>query len=289
MKQLNYNILQLCKRSREGSRATQADRRAILQRCASELDALGFKPKSANGLKPKHIEALVHHWRTKQLSPATIKNRLSCLRWLSEKVDKPAIVHRNNDAYGINLKRRSRPNRAKLPTHDQIKAIDDPYIAMSLRLQAVFGLRIEESTKINPVLSDGGTVLRLKDTWCKGKRARMIPIETKAQRMVLDAAKLLAQGGSLIPQDKTYIQHKKHFYYQTGKVGLNNMHGLRHHYAQQRYIQLSGGMRPPALGGKVARDMTPDERHVDLAARRRLSAELGHGRLEVTNVYLGAG
>ena len=42
----------------------------------------------ANSLKPKHVQALVELWLNQQLSPGTIKNRMSCLRWWAEKVNK---------------------------------------------------------------------------------------------------------------------------------------------------------------------------------------------------------
>ena len=46
-------------------------------------------------------------------------------------------------------------------------------------------------------------------------------------------------------------------------------------------------MKCPAKGGKIASVMTSDERLRDKAARQALSYELGHNRLEITNVYLG--
>ena len=34
--------------------------------------------------------------------------------------------------------------------------------------------------------------------------------------------------------------------------------------------------------------MTQKERETDRAARRQISAELGHGRLKITDIYLGS-
>jgi len=47
------------------------------------------------------------------------------------------------------------------------------------------------------------------------------------------------------------------------------------------------GQPCPMAGGKRWKDMTEDERKADRAARRQISTELGHGRLEVTDTYLG--
>jgi hypothetical protein len=48
------------------------------------------------------------------------------------------------------------------------------------------------------------TLLLLQASWCKGGRKREIPIRNDEQRQLLDVAKALAKGGSLIPVDKTY-------------------------------------------------------------------------------------
>ena len=46
-------------------------------------------------------------------------------------------------------------------------------------------------------------------------------------------------------------------------------------------------MQPPAQGGLKRKDMNEVERQKDQVAREIISKELGHNRLDVTNVYLG--
>lgn len=75
--------------------------------------------------------------------------------------------------------------------------MSDPYTAMSLRLQEAFGLRREESIKIQPGWADRGDVLMLKSTWTKGCKERDIPIRNETQRDLLNQAKALASEGSL--------------------------------------------------------------------------------------------
>jgi len=62
---------------------------------------------------------------------------------------------------------------------------------------------------------------------------------------------------------------------------------LRYYYAQQRYITLSKGLVPPKLckGDKVI--LTKAEVALDSSARAIVSKEMGHGRLEITVLYLG--
>jgi hypothetical protein len=157
---------------------------------------------------------------------------------------------------------------------------------MSLRLQEAFGLRREESIKIRPGWADQGNVLRLKDSWTKGGRYREIPIGTEAQRAVLNEAKRLAGGGSLIPEGLSYRDQLKAFRAECKRVGLNGVHGLRHRYAQTRYLDKTG-WESPARGGPTAKQLSPEQRSIDQRARLEISLELGHGRAQITAVYLG--
>ena len=101
MRDLNYDLKQLCRRNRDGSYATQADREHILDLIADQLYEMGFRHMNAHSLKPKHVEKLIERWLAEKLSPGTIKNRMSALRWWAEKIGKENIIARTNAAYGI--------------------------------------------------------------------------------------------------------------------------------------------------------------------------------------------
>jgi hypothetical protein len=68
--------------------------------------------------------------------------------------------------------------------------------------------------------------------------------------------------------------------YRCAKVGLTHRHGLRHRYAQERYLELTGSL-PPNCEGPL------ETWAVDDRARTIISDELGHGRKQVTSAYLG--
>jgi integrase len=157
---------------------------------------------------------------------------------------------------------------------------------MSLRLQEAFGLRREESIKIRPGWADQGNVLRLADSWTKGGRYREIPIGSEAQRAVLNEAKALAQGGSLIPRDSNYRAQLNAFRAECKRVGISGVHGHRHRYAQTRYLE-KAGWACPARGGPTLRQLTPEQRSIDQRVRLEISLELGHNRVQITAVYLG--
>lgn len=287
MRNLNFELKQLCQRNRDGSFATQRDRERVLDLVAGQLQELGYRHMAAASLKPKHVEGLVERWQAEGLAVGTIKNRMAELRWWAEKIGKQNVIERANGLYGIgNRQYVTNVSKAREMSGSELRRITDPFTAMSLRLQAAFGLRRGESIKIRPEWADRGNHLALKDTWTKGGRAREIPIRNEEQRHVLDDAKLLAGRGSLIPADRSYVEQLHRFEHQCAAAGVHRIHGHRHQYAQVRYRELTG-WAAPAAGGPRSKDLTPEQREADREARLTISAELGHEREGISAVYLG--
>ncbi|WP_326536311.1 phage integrase N-terminal domain-containing protein [Pseudorhodoferax sp.] len=287
MRDLNHDFKLLCQRNRDGSMATQHDREVILSLVADQLHEGGFHHLRAQGMRTKHIDYLVERWHETGIAAGTFKNRMSALRWLAEKIGKQNIVRRDNAAYGIPERQHvSNTSKARTLDGEQLSRITDPYTAMSLRLEEAFGLRREESIKIQPSWADRGLVLRLKASWTKGGRERVVAIFNPKQRQVLAEAKTLAQGGSLIPPHMNYREQLYRFKAQTARAGIGSVHGLRHAYAQTRYLELTG-WKAPAAGGPRSRDLTRHQKTLDQDTRLIISRELGHGREQITAVYLG--
>ena len=287
MRDLNYQLKQLCYRNRDGSYATQAKRMHHLMLIANQLEALGFRGMNARSLKPKHVEALVKDWVEQELSVGTIKNRMAVLRWWAQKVDKQNVVARSNDHYGIPDRQFvTNTSKAKAVSAPDLEKIRDPYVRMSLELQQAFGLRREEAIKFSPTFADRGDHIRLKSSWTKGGKARDVPVRTEAQRAVLNRAQQLAGNGSLVPSDRNYVQQLRVYERQTANAGLSKLHGLRHAYAQARYEALTG-WKAPAAGGPVPKALSPGQKVMDRQARRTISHELGHHREQILRVYCG--
>jgi len=286
MDDLTYTLRQLCRRNRDGSHNTQADRIRSLSLVARQLQEGGFRQMKASSLKGKHVQALVNRWQSENLSTGTIKNRLAHLRWWAEKIGKAGILPKDNTQLGV-------ADRCYLTNVNKAQRlgaglgqITDAYVHMSLQLQSAFGLRREEAIKFQPKYADRGDHIHLKGSWTKGGRDRFVPITTSEQREVLDAAHQLAGSGSLIPAHKTYIQQRNTYDGQCKAAGLRHMHGLRHHYAQRRYEALTG-WKAPAAGGMPSKEMNPMQRAQDSNARQMISRELGHERTQITATYLG--
>lgn len=287
MKDLNYQLKKLCQHNRDGSYATQRDRELALSLIADQLIELGYRGLKATSLKPKHVESLVARWRSEGLSTGTLKNRMAVLRWWAEKVGKQNVIARDNTHYGI-------PDRVFVTSSSKAMTVDsealekvrDAHVRMSLELQQAFGLRREEAIKLQPVYADRRDHLVLKASWTKGGKERVIPIRNEVQRTALARAHRLAGNGSLIPPQRNYKQQLRIYEKHTALAGLSKLHGLRHGYAQQRYLELTGWMAP-AAGGPGTAKLDGRQRKIEREARLIISRELGHEREQITAVYLG--
>jgi len=287
MKDLNYQLMKLCRANRDGSFSTQATRKSILNRIANQLHELGYKHMQAKSLKPKHVEALVSLWKDQNLSVGTLKNLLSGLRWWAKHVGKSDIIPKDNDAFDIGKRSQvAKESKAWELKEAQLEKISDPYVRLSLRLQPAFGLRREEAIKFRPNYAVKDDHINLKDSWTKGGRARTVPILSDEQRSLLNEVKAFAKGGALIPANKNYEKQLHRYERQVRDAGIKNPHGLRHAYAQQRFEELTG-FKAPLAGGPNRSALSKEERALDEKARAVISKELGHDRTAITRTYLG--
>ncbi len=287
MRDLNYQLKELGRHNRDGSHATQAKRAYLLSQIANQLHGLGFSGMSARSLRPKHVQALVSKWKQQGIAVGTIKNRLAAIRWWARKVNRRGAVAKGNDYYGIASRQMvSAVSKAQTLSAAQLSRITDRHVYLSLELQRAFGLRREEALKFRPSFADRGDRLVLKASWTKGGKSRVIPIRTDEQRKILGRVWQLAGKGSLIPAERSYIQHLRVYVRQIMNAGLSKMHGLRHAYAQQRYFELTGWACPVAGGPKSA-SLSLNDRRIDKAARLTISRELGHVREQIVSVYIG--
>lgn len=292
MNKLEFGFNHILDRNKDGSFATQSNRKRMLSMFSQQLKDAGYKTNEMrpSDLKGRHINALIRQWKADEVSTGTIKNRMSNIRWLAEKIGKPDMI-KSNETYGIE-------NRKYITNVDKSLRTDNlnldqlsPHVRQSIELQKQFGLRREEAMKFTANYALGGydpysaPVLKIKPSWAKGGRYREIPITSDAQRNALMSALTLSGDGSLIPPDRSYKQHLGHFERETKAIGLGQTHGLRHLYAQDRYRELTG-FECPAVGGVF--DLTDEQKAIDLSARQTISNELGHNRLSVTGIYLGS-
>lgn len=170
-----------------------------------------------------------------------------------------------------------------------------PRAAAVLELARAFGVRREEAVKgdldrWSREATRHGAVIVLEGT--KGGRdaPRWIPIG-EAQRQALANALAARPDGSpnLIAPHERYAQLaiSRGGEIAQGRAilqqhGLPGYHDARAGYACERYERLTGCPAPAIAGQRLA---PPD---LDRQARATISAELGHGRLDVLTAYVGS-
>jgi integrase len=119
----------------------------------------------------------------------------------------------------------------------------------------------------------------------KGGRPRTVPVLQEQQLSALaNAATLQGAGRALISVEQNWKQFRENTLRQgrgpLQQAGITGYHDLRAAYACDRYQQLTGHPAPVIAGGIV-------DKHQDRLAREQISAELGHGRIDVVAEYIG--
>lgn len=288
MKDFSHAVRELCRRDGLGSITTRRNRRGMLLAFGEELWAMGYEIRNPYCLKPKHIAALVEKWKSSGLGVGTLKNRLSALRWLAAAVGKASIVPRENEKFGIGS-RAPTEDRAQVLDERKVLQLADERVELSVRLMALFGMRVEEALKFIPAECVRGDFVLLRKT--KGNRPRVVPVESDAQRAVLRRCRGIAGYSSMIPPEKSYKQWRDYVDNVTLRVGIVVKHGLRHTYGRDRFEthseRLGRKLIAPLRGGLASRSLRGNDRAIDKEARRRVSEELGHSRIGITKVYLG--
>jgi Phage integrase, N-terminal len=163
MDDLTFTLNALCKRNRDGSHATQADRRRTLLLAGRQLGEMGFRRMRATSFKGKHADALVERWRAEGLTAGTMKNRLSVLRWWAEKIGKAGMIPSDNTQLAIPTREFVAKVSKARELGTDLERVSDPYVKMSLTLQQAFGLRREECIKFQPRYADQGDRIVLNE------------------------------------------------------------------------------------------------------------------------------
>ena len=293
LRNATYSVHKLVKQADNlHSLKTRANTKSILTTCMTALHEMGYKLPNIEGLKQKHVETLLNHWKAKELNPATIKNYMAKLRWACDAMNKPNVIKVSNEAYNIGA--RSYIASSNKAIHElDLSKITNANIKLSLEAQRLFGLRREESLKLVVSEADKGDHLFLKGSWTKGGIERNIPILTQEQREFLNKLhEVIPEKQSLIPKDKTNKEQIKLYENQAREAGFKNLHGLRHAYAQTRYATIvnelthGNGWRCPREGGLLKSEMSKEQKMIDLQARGMLTKELGHSRIGIVKIYI---
>lgn len=262
--------------------------------------AIHYGSKNFKNISDKHLQSFVTESRKAGVSPATIKTDLAAVRKLHSLLPKTRYkLARENNKLGaekrktVGVDRAWRDSEAKKAS-DLAHAMDRKDVNWAIRCARTMGLRIEEvtaleKTQIREALTNGYIHL----TKTKGGIPRDVPLNPGAERVLREMLTENEQEKIFIRHGRTHKQAMKSIQNWIGnhrelfaenehtqdteyikKMGINeerknlSFHGLRHSYARWQYEK------------SIEKGMTEKE------ARQYVAEQLGHGRDEVTRIYL---
>ncbi|MGB8421378.1 integrase domain-containing protein [Paraburkholderia sp.] len=284
---------------------TQGKRANTICATLVNIRKLGFKIESIYSVEGRHLRAVVAHWIDSGEAVGTMQGKLAHLKAFLEWMGKYGLVKSLYDYRSKEELAAMGRNRSYVTTTDkswEANGVDvdaifaqiaqtDPHVAVQLKLQAAFGLRVKESC----MLRIRKTLLELQsrdddkfrvDKGTKGGRERDVPLQLKLE--VLHEALRLANDttGSTIPSDYDWPRWRRRYYGILAQHGITKdekgvtSHGLRHGWMQQRYEVLSGS--PAPIKGSEER---PDRATHD-ATLRVIIEEVGHSKPEKSGMYI---
>jgi len=259
-------------------------------------------------LDTDHLRQYGDHLRERlergEIGPATAQNLLSTVNRVME-------IARGDRAVRLDpVREAGLPERSGVATTDRSVSQHDHQSALAalperlgamIELQRGLGLRFEESAKIDArsALARAERTGQIRvEHGTKGGLARDVPITRPEQVNTLrQVAAVQGADRSMIPAQQSYAEFRCEAYQHIRAQSIQ-CHGERHAYAQARYETLTGVVCPVVAGIKHGRAHiehiaaqlginAQEARAIDQEARLQVASELGHGRVDVTNAYLG--
>ena len=239
--------------------------------------------KLAN-VREKHLRAYVDYRRQAGISEKTLKNDLAAIRFFHQFTGSHNQLPDNKE---LGLEKTPPGGKDRSWTDEEQKLIMENAaglgrqdVVLALKLARLAGLRIHECARltvehIQDALKDGEVTIK-----GKGGRVRRVPVQPELRmelEQILDERggarerKIFVEPGQKTHQvirsiEKFVRDHRQEF---TGRA--ITPHGLRHSYAREVFERGIGASR---------------DRQQIKETKMRVAKLLGHGRSEVTNIYL---
>jgi len=270
--------------------------KATTQFVRAVFDTYGIK--SLNNIQDKHLKWYAEKRMEEGISPSTIKTELSAIRFTHHINPNSKYDLSDGTEFNKSLNIPSTPDgrvdRAWTPAEIDrgiklANTLQRPEIADIIEFMSVTGCRLDEAATIRKHhLEDALRTGYLHLTNTKGGRPRAVPLDDKAMEVIQHMNSKATRGSYVfVPRDQKVHQLKKSVQdfigrhrdkiqeagrgssaheVIDGRAGIS-AHGVRHTYARHEY-------------DKLTLKRTPRE------AERETSHRLGHGRPEVTRIYL---
>ncbi len=249
-----------------------------------------FRLQKLANISGKHLTAYVHHLQESGKSASTIKTELAAIRFWHDKLGEAKYKLPSNGG-SSQIRRRWSAESFRGLTGTGRRSSSRPSwrfagklagLTMQILPRSPFyvGLRIHEVCRLDTAAVEAWERTGLLTVKGKGGRVRSVPVEAGAAKQALRDRKAAVQRGHklFVPDDvatDAYIHAFQAFLREhRPDQGTNprplTHHGMRHSYAARQY------------GKRV------DSGATEYRAKLDVSHLLGHGRADVTNVYLAS-
>ena len=274
--------------NRQGSYKTRQRYYEAMQRFCRFL-ADSYHLQKLTNISGKHLVAYVHHLQKGGKSASTVKTDLAAIRFWHDKIsDAKYKLPSNADLSDqAPLERRKLQGTDRHWTPEQFTAFveacreaDRTDYADIATLTYYVGLRIHEVCRLDTAAVEAWERTGVLTVKGKGGRVRSVPVEAGAAKQALRDRRAAVQRGHklFVPDDTAtdaYIHAFQAFLRERRPdQGANprplTHHGMRHSYAVRQY--------------QAAVDSGASE----YRAKLEVSKLLGHGRADVTDVYLAS-
>ncbi len=282
---LMAQVDRLHRHNRQGSYKTRARYYEAMQRFCRFLAEVYRLERLAN-IAPKHIYAYVVYLQEQEKSASTIKTDLSAIRFFHDLIPNARYELPGNG--DLLLRRRTFGGVDRTWSADEFERMLDTALAVGhndyvsiFYLGRFAGLRIHECFRIDTATASKAVKEKAITIKGKGGLVRTVPLnDILIQRLQYDL-KQTPRGHKLYVPDnqetheaikalQAFIWLYRPSVQDKDSTRPMTFHGLRHTYAAEKYQ------------GFIDAGVTP------FGARKAVSRLLGHGRDDVTNIYLAS-
>ena len=282
---LMFQVDKLHRHNRQGSYKTRARYYEAMQRFCRFL-AEAYRLERLANIAPKHIYAYVSCLQEQEKSASTIKTDLSAIRFFHDLIQQPRYELPGNG--DLLLQRRTFGGVDRTWSADEFERMLDTALAVGhndyvsiFYLGRFAGLRIHECFRIDTATASKAVKEKAITIKGKGGLVRTVPLNDILIQRLQHDLKRTPRGHKLYVPDnqetheaikalQAFIWLYRPSVQDKDSTRPMTFHGLRHTYAAEKYQ------------GFIDAGVTP------FGARKAVSRLLGHGRDDVTNIYLAS-
>lgn len=286
---LMNQVNKTARHNRQGSFKTRDRYYDAVDRFARHL-ADKYNLQKMNNVSGKHLASYIQEMQEKGLSASTIKTDLAAIRFYHDKFEKTRYILPDNkelkEKFNVNLERRvfggvdrswSNAEYQGMVTHAaNLERLDVAHIIQLAREQ---GLRLHEAVRLDRAAAEQALREGMLTVKGKGGLVRSIPLREEGRAVLQEAMKDVGRGQKLfVPEEKkahevmksvqSFVENHREKFAEEGRETNITVHGLRHSFAREEYE------------ARIEQGMNAEQ------ARLEVAELLGHGRDDVTRIYL---